>query len=92
MNDQTSYRTASEWVRDLEQQLEDARRMAIITALLPYAAPRLPEEVLACFDEQQRQIRPLPWQVERRNRHLQLMHGAIPQQRRPVDEAVNSRG
>jgi uncharacterized protein YdeI (YjbR/CyaY-like superfamily) len=43
--------------------LEHARQDGVAAALWPYAAPRLPDEILACFDAEQRQFRPLPAQA-----------------------------
>lgn len=44
----------------LKDEVERQRRRGVVAALLPYAAPRLPDELFVCFDEHQRKIMPLP--------------------------------
>jgi hypothetical protein len=52
----------------LLEDLERLRQDCVYLALKPYAEPRLPDEYLRCFDEEQRQIRPLPAQMAERAR------------------------
>jgi hypothetical protein len=40
--------------------------LRLLRLLMPWAAPRLPDNWAACFDAQQRQIRPLPQPQPRR--------------------------
>lgn len=75
-------------VADLQRQREEARQSAVILALLPYAAPRLPAHLLMCFDQLQRQIRPLPGQGAGRRRRVA---GRVPAPRGPRPEEVASR-
>ena len=45
----------------LESELEaHAKLLRDLRSLLPFAARQLPAEVLECFDQQQRLVRPLP--------------------------------
>ena len=37
-----------------------AEALRVLRFIRPFAAPRLPDDVLACFDSRQRQIRPIP--------------------------------
>jgi hypothetical protein len=50
-------------------------------ALARFATPRLPVEVLMCFDAEQRQIRPLPAQVRERTHRRTRPVPIIPSQR-----------
>lgn len=48
-------------IATLENELEaHAKLLQNLRSLLPFAARRLPPEVLECFDSQQRLIKPLP--------------------------------
>lgn len=66
------------------QTAADAKMLRDLRALVPFAAKRLPPEVLECFDEQQRMITPYPqpWLVKApRPPRMPLQ---IPTQRRPL--------
>jgi len=82
-------------VAELRDELEWQRQRAVLIALMPYAARRLPDNVLRCFDDQQRQVKPLPKQFEARRRLIERLEGLIPQQRKPLPAEVlerNNRG
>jgi hypothetical protein len=70
---------APEPVRRADMSMDDIVRL--LRPLRPYAAPRLPADVLACFDRKQRQIRPLPRQSS--YQWAQRLKVRIPTQRRP---------
>jgi hypothetical protein len=55
--------------------------LLVLRHVKPWAARRLPEAELVCFDAEQRQIAPLPGQVSRRWARSQAAR--IPGQRRP---------
>jgi hypothetical protein len=68
---------------NLLDDLERLRQDCVYLALRPFAAPRLPDDMLRCFDAYGRQIRPLPEQVAERARRTRpgLL---IPEPRRPM--------
>lgn len=87
-------------VVELREDLEWARQVCIIAALLPYAAPRLPQDVLGCFNAQQKKISPLPKDLayqaslyKRRQKHR--AESLVPLPRQPMSSESlerNNRG
>lgn len=69
--------------------------LQLLRHLQPYAAPRLPDDWLRCFDQLQRQVRPLPPQAQERRRvRTPIPPGSpsgIPAQRRPHPSEVMRR-
>lgn len=74
---------AGENARAPRQPIDSA--IVLLRHLKPWAAPRLPDEDLACFDAKQRQIRPLPGQAIRDmlRRARRNKSPFIPAQRKP---------
>ena len=56
------------------QNAADAKMLRDLRALLPFAARRLPDEVLGCFDEEQRLTLPQLWMVRRPQSILPRRH------------------
>lgn len=65
-------------INELREELEWQRQLTIIAALMPYAAKKLPPEILRCFDGNQKRIRLLPTDILKDSmayRRRQIMRG-----------------
>jgi hypothetical protein len=68
------------------QTAADAKLLRDLRALLPFAAKKLPADILECFDEEQRLIAPYPqpWLNARTRSTPARFPLQIPAQRRPL--------